>query len=173
MKRTTLRSAGVIALAAVTIGVAAPAALAATEDTRPAAVAGLDDPTEEDLHAVTLDEAQEAARSLLASDEREAQELVASLDPEELADLRAVADGQAPQEFKANWAKILKLMKKIGGWGKAVAGTYKSFRNWYFGLPWPVRAAFRSLTVGYSLYDIYWHFHNGGYAPDSKVPAGA
>ncbi|MBC2875275.1 MULTISPECIES: hypothetical protein [Streptomyces] len=173
MKRTTLRSAGVIALAAVTIGVAAPAALAATEDTRPAAVAGLDDPTEEDLHVVTLTEAQEAARSLLASDEREAQELVASLDPEELADLRAVADGQAPQELKASWAKVLKLMKKIGGWAKAVAGTYKTFKDWYNGLPWPVRAAIRSLTVGYSLYDIYWHFHNGGYAPDPKVAAGA
>ncbi|MFI0737196.1 hypothetical protein ACH4PU_03640 [Streptomyces sp. NPDC021100] len=171
MKRTTLRSAGVIALAAVTIGVAAPAALAATEGTRPAAVAGLDDPTEEDLHAVTLEEAQEAARSLLASDEREAQELVASLDPEELADLRAVADGQVPRDLNAAWAKILKLMKKIGGYGKAVVGSYKTFRNWYLGLPWPVRAAIRSLSVGYSLYDIYWHFHNDGYASDAKTPA--
>ncbi|MGK5641941.1 hypothetical protein ACSNOK_27035 [Streptomyces sp. URMC 126] len=70
--------------AAVAIGIAGPTALAAGEEPRTAVVAGIDDPTEEDLHAVTQEEAQEAARSVLDSDEPEVQELVQSSSPSNL-----------------------------------------------------------------------------------------
>ncbi|WP_171164036.1 hypothetical protein [Streptomyces sp. I05A-00742] len=171
MKRTTLRSAGITALAAVTIGVAAPTALAATEDNRRTVVAGIDDPTPEDLHVITPEEAQEAAQSLLDSDEAEVQELLQSLDTEELADLQAVAEGQSAQALQVNWGKIWKVLKKIGGFAKAVKGSYSKFKKWYNGLPWWSKALIRTATVGVQLYDVYWHFHNVGVAPEKEAAA--
>ncbi|GAA3026943.1 hypothetical protein GCM10020229_42840 [Kitasatospora albolonga] len=140
MKTRHLRIAAATALAAVAIGVAAPAANAA-DHTRTSAAS---------TAPVTLTAPQ--ARAVLASPE-----LRPHLDATDRTLLRAVADGNATPELQRGAASsaakaALAALKKAGGklWSgakSAAAKGYPAFKQWLDGLPWyhPVRIAIAAL----------------------------
>ncbi len=54
---------------------------------------------------------------------------------------------------------LVKLLKKVPGFAKAVAGKYDDFKKWYNGLsPW-VRGPLAVAGVGSDLYGIWQFFH--------------
>ncbi|WP_206506686.1 hypothetical protein [Streptomyces chrestomyceticus] len=132
MNRNTLRMSAATVMAAVTFGIAAPAAIA-TEASSPSASQTLSAPQ---------------ARQLLALPE-----ISAELGQEGRAAVKAVADGTASDAqtrgAASNAAKaLINLIKKQGGafFKKAVDAAKKgtaSFKKWAEGLPWyhPVRLA--------------------------------
>ncbi|MGH3309568.1 MAG: hypothetical protein ACRDP3_03125 [Streptomyces sp.] len=148
MKRNTLRIAGASALAAVVFGVAAPAASAATQRSTHAPA----------ISAAQHSEAQQAARGLLRSNDAGARALVSGLSAAQQADLQKVAKGEFVAAGK--WSAIWNVLKKIGGFGKAIAGKYKDFKRWYDGLSWWQKAAIKAVSPGLTIYDIWWHFNH-------------
>ncbi|MFI9028955.1 hypothetical protein [Streptomyces sp. NPDC053560] len=154
MNHKHVRTAAAAIVAAITVGVAAPAATAATSpQTRLAA-------------------AQEAQlpstfKAFLDSDDPEVRAFLSVFTPEELAEMQQVADGHdgaAAHSAKAlkapNWGKIWGALKKIGGFAKAVGGKYNDFKKWVDSRPWYVKYLIKSVTPGLSLYDIWWHFNH-------------
>ncbi|MEU3756843.1 hypothetical protein AB0H17_29510 [Streptomyces olivoreticuli] len=142
MNRKPIRLAAASAMAALAFGVAAPAATAATHTTAPATASVAAEQTA----------AQELARTLLTSPET--QEFIASLDAADRAELEGIAAGTQG----INVGKIVNLLKKVGGYAKAVAGGYETFKNWYNDkVPALVRWTIKGLSGGMSVYDIWWH----------------
>jgi hypothetical protein len=139
MNSNAVRMAAVSAVTAIALG--ATAGLAQASESAPAGTART---------AVTAPqqaEAQQAARTLLASP------LAAELSAAERSEMRAVADGQYAAAGK--WGAIKAAFSKIGGFAKAIKGKYGDFKKWYDGLSWWVKAPLKAITPGLTLLEIY------------------
>ncbi|MFE0803010.1 hypothetical protein [Streptomyces sp. NPDC058812] len=138
MNSNALRMAAVSAVTAIALGGTAGLAQAA----QPAP-----SPTRVTVTATQQAEAQQAARTLLASP------LAAELSATERSEMRAVADGQYAAAGK--WGAIKAAFSKVGGFAKAIKGKYSDFKKWYDGLSWWVKAPLKAITPGLTLLEIY------------------
>ncbi|GGV42402.1 hypothetical protein [Streptomyces spectabilis] len=154
MKRTTLRVSAATAMAAVTFGIAAPAASAGEEH-----------------HAKAPVVAAAPAKSALSAAEAEAllatPAVRAELTPEARAELRAVADGTATEAqakgaassaAKAFWKLVKKAGPKVVKAAKKAARKYSTFRNWVNDLKWynPIKLAW--MAAGQEAQYRIWKF---------------
>ncbi|GAA5211227.1 MULTISPECIES: hypothetical protein [Streptomyces] len=139
MNSNTLRMAAVSAVTAIALG--GTAGLAQAAQPAPAST------TRTAVTATQQAEAQQAARTLLASP------LAAELSAAERSEMRAVADGQYAAAGK--WGAIKAAFSKIGGFAKAIKGKYSDFKKWYDGLSWWVKAPLKAITPGLTLLEIY------------------
>ncbi|MFJ8012751.1 hypothetical protein [Streptomyces sp. NPDC096339] len=137
MNRNTLRMAAVSAVAAIAIGGGAGLAQASS-----ASVAA-----PQSVSATQQAEAQQAARTLLASP------LAAELTPAERAEMNKIVAGEASAASK--WSAIRAAFSKVGGFAKAIGGKYSDFKKWYDGLSWWVRAPLAAVSPGLTLLEIY------------------
>ncbi|GHE75227.1 hypothetical protein GCM10018785_49510 [Streptomyces longispororuber] len=142
MNRKTIRMAAATAVAALALGVGGGVAQAHSEArtartavTSPQERAGI----------------QAAARALLKSDIK--------YSAADRAELRAMANGDVAFKAGGKLGALVKLLKKVPGFAKAVAGKYNDFKKWYNGLsPW-VRYPLAAAGVGSDLYSIWQLFH--------------
>lgn len=137
MNRNTLRMAAVSAVAAIAIGGGAGLAQASS-----ASVAA-----PQSVSATQQAEAQQAARTLLASP------LAADLTPAERTEMNKIVAGEASAASK--WSAIRAAFSKVGGFAKAIGGKFSDFKAWYEGLSWWVRAPLSAISPGLTLLEIY------------------
>ncbi|MFF4213395.1 hypothetical protein ACFYZE_29430 [Streptomyces sp. NPDC001796] len=151
MKPIRMRVAAVSVLAA--IGLAAAAPMATAEELPKAAAASAQEVG-----------AAESLKALLDSKDPEVQAFMANFSSEELAAFKQPAEtkpGDGMVGLKApNWGQIMRALKKIGGFARAVAGKYDDFKRWVDDRPWYIKYAIKAISPGLSLYDIWWHFNH-------------
>ncbi|MFH8894489.1 hypothetical protein [Streptomyces sp. NPDC017949] len=140
MNRNTIRIAGVAVLAALALGVGGTAAQAAT--TAPATPS----------ITVTTTEQRQAVQSLATALLNSPVEYTAA----ERAELQSIANGEAATAGKFDG--LIKLLKKVPGFAKAVAGPFVDFYNWYKNLAWYWKAPLQAANVGANLYGIWQLF---------------
>ncbi|MEY2273823.1 hypothetical protein [Streptomyces sp. BF23-19] len=140
MNRNTIRIGGVAVLAALALGVGGTAAQAAT--TAPATLS---------ITATTTEQRQ-AVQSLATALLNSPIEYTAA----ERAELQSIANGEAATAGR--YDGLLKLLKKVPGFAKAVAGPFVNFVNWYNGLAWYYKAPLQAANVGANLYGIWQMF---------------
>ncbi|WP_093480253.1 MULTISPECIES: hypothetical protein [unclassified Streptomyces] len=139
------------------IGLATAAPLASAEELPRSAAAA---PAAEEAGAA------ESLQALLDSKDPEVQAFMANFNSEELSAFQLAAaahskPGDGLVALKApNWGQIMRALKKIGGFAKAVAGKYDDFKRWVDSRPWYVKYAIKAVSPGLSLYDIWWHFNH-------------
>jgi hypothetical protein len=145
VNRKTKRIAGATAIAALAIGVGGGVAQAHTE--APAARTAVTAPVNQQ-QAI-----RDAARALLNSD--------IQYSAADRAELQTMADGHSGVQLRAGGrlGPLVKLLKKVPGFAKAVAGKYSDFKNWYNGLSWWIRGPLAAAGVGSDLYGI-WQLFN-------------
>ncbi|MFD3760472.1 hypothetical protein [Streptomyces sp. NPDC058622] len=141
MNRNTVRIGGVAVLAALALGLGGTAAQASTTPA-PAAPA---------ITATTTEQRQ-AIQSLAAGLLNSPIEYSAA----ERAELRSIANGEAAAAGKLD--PLIKLLKKVPGFAKAVGGKFVDFKNWYNGLAWYWKAPLQAANVGGNLYTIWQLF---------------
>ncbi|GLW13898.1 hypothetical protein Stsp01_06410 [Streptomyces sp. NBRC 13847] len=152
MSHERLRIAAATTMAAVAIGVAAPAATAATM-------------SPSGLPAAQEVQVTESLAALLESKAPEARAFLSLFSADEIAEFKRAADTapskSGPQALAApNWGKIWSALKKIGGFTKAVGGKYATFKKWVDSRPWYIKYLIKGLSPGLTLYDIWWHFNH-------------
>ncbi|MFJ8362404.1 hypothetical protein [Streptomyces sp. NPDC093984] len=153
MKPIRMRVATVTVLAAIGLATAAP--MATAEELPTAAAASVQEVG-----------AAESLQALLNSKDPEVRAFMANFSSEELAAFQQAAGAQGKPgdglvALKApNWGQIMRALKKIGGFARAVAGKYDDFKRWVDDRPWYIRYAIKAVSPGLSLYDIWWHFHH-------------
>ncbi|MER7666798.1 hypothetical protein [Streptomyces sp. NPDC096193] len=96
-------------------------------------------------------EAQQAARTLLSSP------LAVNLSAAERTEMNKIASGEFAAASK--WSAIRAAFSKVGGFAKAIAGKYSTFKKWYDGLSWWQKAPLRAITPGLTILDIYNALH--------------
>ncbi|GGV55281.1 hypothetical protein GCM10010277_55200 [Streptomyces longisporoflavus] len=145
MNRKTIRIAGVTAIAALAIGVGGGVAQAHTEASAPRTAA---------TAPVNQQQAiRDAARALLNSD--------IQYSAADRAELKSMADGRTGVQLRAGgkFGPLIKLLRKVPGFAKAVAGKYDDFKKWYNGLSWWIRGPLAAAGVGSDLWGIWQLFH--------------
>ncbi|MFH8490240.1 hypothetical protein [Streptomyces longisporoflavus] len=145
MNRKTIRIAGVTAIAALAIGVGGGVAQAHTEASAPRSAA---------TAPVNQQQAiRDAARALLNSD--------IQYSAADRAELKSMADGRTGVQLRAGgkFGPLIKLLRKVPGFAKAVAGKYDDFKKWYNGLSWWIRGPLAAAGVGSDLWGIWQLFH--------------
>ncbi|WP_143196891.1 hypothetical protein [Streptomyces sp. CB00455] len=143
MKRNTLRIGGVAVLAALALGLGGTAAQASTAPSVTPA------PT----ISVTTPEQQQAVQSLAAALLNSPVEYTAA----ERAELQSIANGEAATAGKFDG--LVKLLKKVPGFAKAVGGKFSEFQAWYNGLSWYWKAPLAAMNAANNLYTIWEMFH--------------
>ncbi|MFF4602009.1 hypothetical protein ACFY12_04510 [Streptomyces sp. NPDC001339] len=122
-------------------------------------------------HAAAQPVRAEAASATISENEA-ARQIAANLlkyegnrfNAQDRAELQAIADGTAveAQGIRAGGGKfgaLIKVLKKVPGFAKAVMKKYDDFKKWYGGLPWYVRGPLAAMGVGSDLYGIWQMFH--------------
>ncbi|MEV0449780.1 hypothetical protein [Streptomyces sp. NPDC050600] len=143
MNRKTLRLGALTVMSALAFGVAGTAAQAASQP-----VPATSSP------AATM-APEQAARQLAANLlTYEGDRFTTS----ERAELQSIADGTAPSTY-GKLDPLIKLLKKVKGFGSAVTKKYSDFKKWFDGLPWYIKGPLKASGVAYNLYDIWQLFH--------------
>ncbi|MEU9983554.1 hypothetical protein [Streptomyces sp. NPDC050856] len=140
MNRNTVRIGGVAVLSALALGLGGTAAQAST--TAPVAPA----------ISVTALEQRQAIQSLATALLNSPIEYSAT----ERAELQSLANGEAATAGKFDG--LVKLLKKVPGFAKAVGGKFSDFKNWYDNLAWYWKAPLQAANVGANLYGIWQLF---------------
>ncbi|MER6218766.1 hypothetical protein ABT213_32635 [Streptomyces sp. NPDC001674] len=139
MNRNTIRIGGVAVLAALALGLGGTVAQASTT---PALTI-----------TATTQEQQQAVRSMATALLNSPIEYSAA----DRAELEAIANGESAAAGKFDG--IVKLLKKIPGFAKAVAGSFNDFKAWYDALAWYWKAPLTGIGWGGDLYTIWQLFH--------------
>ncbi|AZM51212.1 hypothetical protein DMA15_00260 [Streptomyces sp. WAC 01529] len=119
-------------------------------------------------HAATAQPVSAEVTSTTLTQRQAVQQLAANLlkyegnrfNAQERAELQAIADGSAVEtRAGGKFGPVIKALKKVKGFTKAVAGKYSDFKKWYNGLPWYVKGPLAAMGVGSDLYSIWQMFH--------------
>ncbi|MGW8950588.1 hypothetical protein [Streptomyces sp. NPDC055709] len=140
MNRKAIRIGGATVVAALAIGLGGGVAQAHTAE---AAARTTIAATPNQQKAI-----RDLARALLNSDIK--------YTAAERAELQSIANQRAAF---GKFDGLIKLLKKVPGFAKAVGGKYVDFLKWYNGLPLWVKGPLAAAGVGMDLYGIWQMFH--------------
>ncbi|MFB9586695.1 MULTISPECIES: hypothetical protein [Streptomyces] len=140
MNRNTMRIGGVAVLAALAFGLGGTAAQASTAPAAPAITA-------------TTQEQQQAAQSLATVLLNSPIEYSAA----DRAELQKIANGE--KVAAGRFDGLIRLLKKVPGFARAVGGSFGAFQAWFDALPWYYKTGLEAAGVAGDLYSIWQAFH--------------